>query len=185
MGNCGNLSLRCQGRSPRGDHHEASVPMRSTGADQPVRVMKAGNAAGAKGLGQERVRELVVPIRWPRTLQLVLKGCDGESNAFYENAVVTVCYEFLDDIWRAANSPRRPAAILREDAVAGPVLDVFLHESGHALFDLLKIPLLGREEDAADQMAAYYVLQLPKEVRRRLILGAAHSYASELKVRSA
>ena len=53
------------------------------------------------------------------------------------------------------------------------------------MFDLLKIPLLGREEDAADQVAAYYVLQLPKEVRRRLILGAAHSYGSELKVRSA
>jgi hypothetical protein len=52
MWNCGNLSLRCQGRSPSGDHHEASVPMRSTGADQPVRAMKAGNAAGAKGLGQ-------------------------------------------------------------------------------------------------------------------------------------
>ena len=26
--------------------------MRSTGTDQPVRVMKAGHAAGAKGLGQ-------------------------------------------------------------------------------------------------------------------------------------
>jgi len=133
----------------------------------------------------ERVRELLVPVRWPRTLQLVLKGCDGESNAFYEDAVVTVCYEFLDDIWNAANSPQRPPAIPREDAVAGPVLDVFLHEAGHALFDLLKIPLLGREEDAADQVATYYVLQLPKEVRRRLILGAAYSYASELKVRSA
>jgi hypothetical protein len=36
----------------------------------------------------ERVRELLVPVRWPRTLQLVLKGCDGESNAFYEIAVV-------------------------------------------------------------------------------------------------
>ena len=52
MWNCGNLSLRCQGRSPSGDHHEASVPMRSTGADQPVRARKAGHAAGAKGLGQ-------------------------------------------------------------------------------------------------------------------------------------
>ena len=62
--------------------------MRSTGTDQPVRARKAGNAAGAKGLGQERVRELLVPVRWPRTLQLVLKGCDGESNAFYEIAVV-------------------------------------------------------------------------------------------------
>lgn len=28
------------------------VPMQSTGADQPVRALKAGNSAGAKGLGQ-------------------------------------------------------------------------------------------------------------------------------------
>ena len=133
----------------------------------------------------ERVQELLAPIRWPRPLQLVLKGCDGESNAYYENAVVTVCYEYLNDMWRAANSPRRPAGISREDAFVGPVLDVFLHEAGHALFDLLKIPLLGREEDAADQVASYYVLQLPKEMKRRLILGAVYCYGSELKVRSA
>ncbi len=28
------------------------VPMQNTGTDQPVRALKAGNAAGAKGLGQ-------------------------------------------------------------------------------------------------------------------------------------
>jgi len=44
--------LGCQGRSTSGESHEARVPMLSTGADQPVRAMKAGNAAGAKGLGQ-------------------------------------------------------------------------------------------------------------------------------------
>jgi len=53
--NCGNQSLRWQGRSPSGTNHEARVPMRSTGADQPVGAMKAGNAAGAKGLGQAAV----------------------------------------------------------------------------------------------------------------------------------
>jgi hypothetical protein len=50
--NCGNQSLRCQGRSPSGRNHEASVPMRSTGTDRLVVVRKAGNAAGAKGSGQ-------------------------------------------------------------------------------------------------------------------------------------
>ena len=64
-------------------------------------------------------------------------------------------------------------------------IDVFLHEAGHAMFDLLKVPLLGREEDAADQVAAYLVLQLPKEQKRGLVLGNAYSYASELKVRRA
>jgi hypothetical protein len=50
--NYGNQSFRCQGRSTSGIHRKASVPMRSTGTDRPVRAMKAGNAAGAKGSGQ-------------------------------------------------------------------------------------------------------------------------------------
>lgn len=133
----------------------------------------------------ERVRELLSRIRWPRTLRLELTGCEGESNAWYEDAVVSVCYEYLDDMWRSANSSRRPAYIAREDAFVGPVVDTFLHEAGHAVFDLLKIPLLGREEDAADQLAAYIVLQFPKEKKKRLILGSAYAYASELRVRSA
>ena len=51
--NCGNQSLRCQGRSTSGDHHEASVPKWSTGADRLVVAKKAGNAAGVKGSDQE------------------------------------------------------------------------------------------------------------------------------------
>jgi Putative metallopeptidase len=133
----------------------------------------------------EKMRDVLARIRWPRTLRLELKGCNGDSNAWYEDATITVCYEYLSDMWRAANSHRRTAYISREDAFMGPLVDTFLHESGHAMFDLLKVPLLGREEDAADQVAAYLVLQLPKEMKKKLILGGAYSYTSELKVRSA
>ena len=108
----------------------------------------------------------------------------ASSNAWYEDAVVTVCYEYLDELWKSANSSARPAAISRDDAFLGPFVDVFLHEASHAIFDLFKIPLLGREEDAADQVAAYLVLQFPKEEKRKLILGNAYSYARILKVRS-
>jgi hypothetical protein len=132
----------------------------------------------------ERVSELLVSLRWPRTLRLELKSCD-DSNAWYEHAVITVCYEYLDDMWLAANSSKRPAFISREDAFLGPVVDTFLHEAGHAIFDLFKVPRLGREEDAADAIAAYYVLQFPNEKKRRLIAGSAFGYAAELKVRKA
>ena len=54
--NCRNQSLRCQGRSTSGDNREASVPMRSTGADRSVLARKARNGAGAKGSGQVVVR---------------------------------------------------------------------------------------------------------------------------------
>ena len=131
----------------------------------------------------ELVRGVLAPVRWPRPLRLELKGCDGESNAWYQDGAITVCYEYVEDIWRSANAPARPPAIAREDAFVGPMADVFLHEASHALFDMLRIPLLGREEDAADQLAAYHVLQLSKELRRKLILGVAWAYAGELKVR--
>jgi hypothetical protein len=47
---------------------------------------------------------------------------------------------------------------------------------GHALFDVLDIPLLGAPEDAADQFATYVMLAQGKEQARRLIDGAAYTY---------
>src|SRR5829696_6528497 len=85
-----------------------------------------------------------------------------------------------------APTPRLgPPTVGREDAFVGPLTDVFLHEASHALFDMLSIPILGREEDAADQLAAYYVLQLSNDVKRKLILGNAWAYATQLNVRAA
>jgi hypothetical protein len=133
----------------------------------------------------ERVREVLAHIRWPSTLQLEIKGCEGESNAWYEEGTITVCYEYLYDMWRQAHSRNRPAYVTREDAFIGPVVDTFLHEAGHAIFHLLKIPLLGREENAADQFAAYVVLKFAGDKRKKLIIGSAYGYASMLKVRSA
>jgi hypothetical protein len=52
VGNYGNQSPRCEGRIPSGGTARRRVPKRGTGADQLVRALKAGNAAGAKGLGQ-------------------------------------------------------------------------------------------------------------------------------------
>jgi hypothetical protein len=57
---------------------------------------------------------------------------------------------------------------------------VFLHESAHAVFDQLQVPVLGREEDAADLFSAYIVLQLGKEDARRLILGSAYQYKADV-----
>jgi hypothetical protein len=52
-------------------------------------------------------------------------------------------------------------------------VDVLLHEVAHAIFDILKIPIFGREEDAADQLAAFILMQFGHDVARRTITGAA------------
>jgi hypothetical protein len=129
----------------------------------------------------EKLQGLLSRFRLPRTLTLKLEGCDGDSNAWYEDDAVTVCYEYLDDIWRNAPAKTTADGLTPIDAVLGPLLDVFFHETGHALFDMLKLPVLGREEDAADQLSAYLMLQFGKAEARRLILGTAHAYKSELR----
>jgi len=129
----------------------------------------------------ERIQELLSPFRLPRPLLLKTAGCDGVSNAWYEENVITVCYEYLADILKNAPEQTDPAGITREDAIIGPAVDVFLHESGHAMFDLFKVPIFGREEDAADTFSAYIVLHFPKDDARRLILGSAYQYKADLQ----
>jgi Putative metallopeptidase len=68
------------------------------------------------------------------------------------------------------------------DAVIGPLVDVFLHEVGHAVFDYNKVPILGREEDAADQFAAYLWLQSDKRDARRLLAGVAYEYTRDAAI---
>jgi hypothetical protein len=52
---------------------------------------------------------------------------------------------------------------------------------GHALFDMLNVPLRGRPENAADQFSAYMMLPLGKDEARRLVTGAAYSYKGHLQ----
>src|SRR6516162_1585259 len=129
----------------------------------------------------ERVRDLLVPLRLPRRLLLKIEGCDGVSNAWYDGEAVTVCYEFLDEIWKNESATTTPDGVAPIDTLIGPVVDVFQHEVGHAVFDLWKIPVLGREEDAADSFSIYLMLKFPKDEARRLILGNAYQYKGDVQ----
>jgi hypothetical protein len=128
----------------------------------------------------EKVRELLKPLRLPHRLLLQTRDCDGVSNAWSDEESVTVCYEYVDDILKNAPDKTTPAGVTPIDAVIGAFLDVFLHETGHAVFAVLKIPLFGREEDAADQFSTYIMLRFDKDEARRLILGNAYQYKGDL-----
>lgn len=134
----------------------------------------------------ERIRDRVEGIDLPRVLTIRIKGCDGEIDASYEtsDATLTICYEYLAYIQELGQNI--PLAGVSEgltpaNYIVGPFLEVVLHELAHAIFDLKKVPILGREEDAADQIAAYTLLQLGKDEARRVIASVAVMYASEAK----
>ena len=129
----------------------------------------------------EKLQKLLSPVRLPRTLRISLKGCDGEADAFYEDAAITICYEYVAELVKNMPQDPLPGGIAPIDTVIGPVFEVALHEFAHALFDMLKLPVFGREEDAADQVAAYTLLQFGESEARRLIAGTAYAYSMDEK----
>ena len=129
----------------------------------------------------ENLQEFLSPFRLPWPLNITLTGCDGEADAMYSLDVITICYEYVEELRKYMPEETTPAGIDPVDAVVGPFVDTVLHEFAHALFDYLEPPILGREEDAADQVSAYIYLKLGKVEARRLIMGTIYAYLLEVQ----
>jgi len=153
------------------------VPPKNAAHEEIYRFVKDRQAL-------EKFRAFLSPLRLPRKLLLKTEGCDGEVNAWYHDDAITICYEYLNDIIQNAPPETTPAGVTRTDAIMGPAVEVFFHELGHAVFDYLHTPVLGREEDAADEFAAYFLLRFGGEDSRRLIKGAAYAYNREASLPS-
>jgi hypothetical protein len=131
----------------------------------------------------EKFQEIFRIFPMAKPFGFKLAGCDGVANAWYDpdDRMITVCYEYIEEARRFAPKRVTSAGVTPDDAAIGPVVETFLHEAAHALFDVYKIPILGREEDAADQVAAYTLLQFGDESARRTIGGVAYNLKTEAK----
>src|SRR5262245_59274607 len=116
----------------------------------------------------EKLQEVFSPFRLPVELKLRTVGCDGVSNAWYQKPApgssspptVSVCYEYIAEIQQSMPPETTPAGITPMNAMLGQFFYVFAHEMGHAVFDVLGVPVMGREEDDADNFATYLMLRL-------------------------
>lgn len=129
----------------------------------------------------ELLRALLSSFRLPRPLTLEVRGCNGREGAYYGNDRAVLCYEYVELIQRHVPKVATPGGVTRADAIVGAILDTILHEAGHAVIEMLDIPVLGREEDAADFFSAYVLLQFSAEDAQRLIQGVAFMMASEAR----
>ncbi len=129
----------------------------------------------------EKVREMFSPVMLPVDVNVKTKTC-GFVNAFYQrmarDAEVTLCYEYIGQIYEMMPEMVTPEGIAPNDAIVGQFYYTVGHEMGHALFDLMDVPIFGRPEDAADAFSTYIMLQMGKHDARRLIGGAAYAYKS-------
>lgn len=109
----------------------------------------------AEGLNDE--------LKLPDSIDLAMAEC-GEDNAFYrpEEYRIILCYELLErvvaDFARTGQTEEEQAQFF-----AGIIIFVFLHELGHALVHLLDLPITGREEDVADQLATVVLVDGSEE----------------------
>jgi hypothetical protein len=130
----------------------------------------------------EQFQAYLAPLRLPQRVNLKVQGCNGWANATFWKDDIIVCYEYFEFVLKF--SPRETRhGLTPRDALIGPTVDVFLHEVGHAVLQILEIPFFGGEEDVADYFATYVMLKFNKEDARRLILGASFISGGEaLKV---
>jgi hypothetical protein len=128
----------------------------------------------------ERIGAIARLVRLPTRLTYRLKECGGSANAWYDPATrnVTLCLELIAGIVGLAPRQASARGVSREQAIRGPVAQILLHETSHALFDLLHVPVLGREEDAADQVASLLLLHLAPGNARDILEGSAYFFVT-------
>lgn len=108
------------------------------------------------GVLEDLAADINQTLKLPVDIPLHGSQCD-EANAFWSPSekTITICYEDADlgqRIFTKAGDPDPVAsAIGSEDAT-------FYHEAGHMAITLYDLPVTGREEDVADQLAAYILL---------------------------
>jgi putative metallopeptidase DUF4344 len=125
----------------------------------------------------EQLEQFLAPLRLPAKLKVTIDQCGAQLAPYQPGGPVTICYEYIDQIERLAPGG---AVFLgsawittRDDALVGAVTLTVLHEVAHAVFDVLQVPVWGREADAADKVAGFIMLQFGKEVAWRTMTGVA------------
>lgn len=121
-------------------------------------------------------------LKLPTNVYLTLSSCK-EPNAEYNpnNNTITICYELLEyfqKIFKGTVKTEQEVSSKAQDAVRF----VFLHELGHAMIDIYKLPIIGNEEDAADRASAYICLE-EIEDGVKSVLAAADAFLIGAKVR--
>src|SRR4051794_9123812 len=92
-----------------------------------------------------------------------------------EKGVLEVTHMFQND--PRYNKGKTPEQIKDGvEFVTGNVLFVLAHETAHALVSVFEIPVIGREEDAADALASIVALKMGNSFADRVVTNAARGW---------
>ena len=102
-------------------------------------------------------------VEWPTPLTIAYAECGTENASYHsDKKFILVCYELIARIAEKLPKDSRIRGFPpdKQKAVAGyALIAIILHEAGHAMIDQFDLPVFGREEDVADQLATYLMLK--------------------------
>jgi hypothetical protein len=129
----------------------------------------------------ERLQAFLSPLRLPQPLNVVTAECGGQIELPYQpDGPVTICYEYIGLIEQVA--PARidsvgQALVTRDIVLVGPFVQFSLRSVARRLIDMLELPVWGNAEDAADNLAAFIMLEVSPQVAQKTIFGTAYFFA--------
>jgi len=109
----------------------------------------------------------------PRPVEIRFATCET-VNAFYNprDSNITFCYELLSLLADVFVTDGQWTEEQRAN-VFGAVEFIMMHEVGHALVDVLDLPITGREEDVADQLAVYVLVRAGDKGAQAAVAGVS------------
>lgn len=112
--------------------------------------------------------------------QLLVVVGDGDSVHYNpENREIVITYDFIIEVReRFKGEYKKEWEIYAKDAIE----HTFYHELGHALVDLLNIPVLGKEEDAVDDFGIIMLILTSEDGEERAISAAELFFMEGLEV---
>jgi len=128
-------------------------------AEPPAQYADMAGALRESGEIEQVADFVAAALVLPHDVPVIFDTC-GTPNAAYHPDVKAIrfCYEFVDlfgQIFAGAPDSTEDSFV---SGVMGSTLFFMLHEMGHALVDVLDIPITGREEDAVDDLAALIII---------------------------
>jgi hypothetical protein len=112
----------------------------------------------------EWLREIVAKLaraqRLPHAVTVTYRSC-GTANAYYHPSrhAITICHELWDKrraLYASTGHDDAEIAKLIDQTMAYTVF----HELGHAMHHQLELPIIGRIEDAADELATMLLVEV-------------------------
>ena len=124
----------------------------------------------------EKAQVFMSPLRLPRELTVRTAEC-GAPFLPYDPAkgVITICYEAIAGIQDLAKGATSDPADLTA-LVTGGVMEEVLHCIAETILQVFDIPLWGKEEDAADLLAAFLMIKFDEPAAETAIIGAARLF---------